>query len=324
MLRYEPKVPMLEPGLITRVQPLPTLPTLPPLSSTTREQNLIRTIERVILEEYAPASVIINEQGEVIYFSGHTGKFLEPAVGAPSNKIINLARRSLRLELRTALHRALTTHQEVIRRNISVKTNGHAETINLIVRPLVELGRDAGLYVVIFQELVSAGKQASKKKAVDTDSPLLRQLENELRTTKEDLQSTIEELETSNEELKSANEELLSMNEELQSTNEELQTSKEELQSLNDELQRKIEELDAAHADLANLFQGTQLATLFLDPQLRIKKFTPAMNQVIRLTERDLGRHFLDAAPDLDQPEIASDIEDVLNEIFLKKQHLSI
>src|SRR5205085_7773977 len=199
---------------------------------------------------------------------------------------------------------------EVVRENIVVKVGPEMRAINLVVRPLPELGKETGLFIVLFQELVAAPKTPMvvvERQELDAENPIIQQLENELRTTKEDLQTTIEELETSNEELKSANEELLSMNEELQSTNEELQTSKEELQSLNDELQRKLEELDAANADLQNVFQSTQIATIFLDPNLRIERFTPAIHQLAHLSERDLGRHLLDAAPDLATPEILAD-----------------
>ena len=324
MLRSPLQVPMMEPGRVTRLHPVVSSPVL---TAGAKEQNVVRTIERVLLEEYAPASVIINEQGEIVYFSGRTGKFLEPAAGVPSNKIINMARRSLRLELRTAIHRALSTRQEAVRENIAVKVGSDIRTINLIVRPLTELGKEVGLFIVLFQELVPAtgpGNLLVETQQLDSENPVVQQLENELRTTKEDLQTTIEELETSNEELKSANEELLSMNEELQSTNEELQTSKEELQSLNDELQRKLEELDNANSDQQNLFQSTQIATIFLDSQLRIKKFTPSLNQMVRLSERDLGRHLLDAAPDLAQPEIVAEIETVLRTLTPRERQLPL
>jgi len=324
VLRQPLQVPMMEPGRVTRLPPTPT--TISPATGA-KEQNVIRTIERVLIEEYAPASVIINEQGEIVYFSGRTGQYLEPAAGVPSNKIITMVRRHLRLELRTAVQRAIASRQEVVRENIVVKVGAEVRAINLVVRPLPELGQEAGLFIVLFQELVPAPKTSVvvvERQELDSANPIIQQLENELRTTKEDLQTTIEELETSNEELKSANEELLSMNEELQSTNEELQTSKEELQSLNDELQRKLEELDAANADLQNVFQSTQVATVFLDSQLRIKRFTPAINQLVPLAERDIGRHLLDVAPDLAQPEIVADLEAVLRTLTSRERQLPL
>lgn len=247
LLHSPVRVPVLDSGQITRLQVVASA-----AESVPREQGLARSIERVIIEEYAPASVIINKQGDVVYFCGHTGKYLVAPAGVPNNKLVALARKNLRLELRTAVHRAITTGKEAIRENIRIKTGRETRHIDLVVRPLTELGNEPELYIVLFRELVPAkttGRPPIENFA-SHEHPVIRQLENELRTTKDDLQTTIEELETSNEELKSANEELLSMNEELQSANEELQTSKEEIQSANEELNRKIEEADAAAAEL--------------------------------------------------------------------------
>lgn len=246
LLQSPVHVHLMDSGHVTRFQTLTS-----PAITLPKEQNLARSIERVILEEYAPASAVINQQAEVLYFSGNTGKFLEPPSGVPSNKIISMARKNLRLELRSAIHRAISSGKEVVRKNISFKSGREVQQFDLIVRPLPEVGKEAELYIVIFRELIAGtGIARAADDFADHEHPIIRQLENELRTTKEDLQTTIEELETSNEELKSANEELLSMNEELQSGNEELQTSKEEVQSANDELQRKIEEVEAANLEL--------------------------------------------------------------------------
>ena len=223
-----------------------------PSVNVARENNLARSIERIIIDEYAPSGVVINDQGEVLYFSGNTGKYLEPPSGVPNNKLIAMARHNLRLELRTAVHRAVSTCSEVIRKDVPLTKGRDAEFVDIVVRPLTELGKEPDLFIVLFNASIRRRKatKAVELRFADPDHPVIKQLENELRATREDLQTTIEELETSNEELKSANEELLSMNEELQSANEELQTSKEEIQSANDELQRKIEEVDAANAEL--------------------------------------------------------------------------
>jgi PAS domain S-box-containing protein len=298
----------LEPGRVTR------MPAAAIAAPITREQNTTRTIERIILEEYAPASVIINDQAEVLYFSGKTSPYLEAPAGAPTNKLLSLARRNIRLELRTALHRAIENREEVTRENVVFKNGKRPERINIIVRPLFELGKEAGLYMVLFEEVTvtTAPARMMEKAIMVSEHPMIQQLESELRTTREDLQTTIEELETSNEELKSANEELLSMNEELQSTNEELQTSKEELQSLNEELQKKVEELDGAHSDTHNLFESTQIATLFLDNEGRIKRFTPAVTQLVPLKEEHIGRPFGDFLPAFPHRELVREIQRVI------------
>ncbi len=202
-----------------------------------------------------------------------------------SVNIIEMARKGLRPDLHTAIHRAIKTRQETFHEDVSVEVNGYIQRLNLSVRPLSELEPGSGLFMVVFHEL---GLPVSREQATAagllprTEDQLAQVLENELRSTKEHLRTSIEEFEASNEEIKSANEELLSTNEELQSTNEELQTSKEELQSINEELQtvnselsRKVEELDRANSDLQNLFANTNVATIFLDSDLRIKKFSP-------------------------------------------------
>ncbi len=253
VLHAAANVPLIDAGPVTKLQTVPSVI----INSPSGEPNIARSIERIIVEEYAPASVIINEQGDVVYFAGDTGKFLQPPAGSPNNKLIAMARENLRLELRTMIHRAVTTRKEAVRKNLKIKTGPGTTQIDLVVRPLTELGAEAGLFIVLFRELVAApGKGAlPAQDFASHEHPVIKQLEGELRTTREDLQTTIEELETSNEELKSANEELLSMNEELQSANEELQTSKEEVQSANDELHRKIEESDRVNAELRQAHQ---------------------------------------------------------------------
>lgn len=321
MLRSVGAIPLIDGGRVTRPLPFEPIPT--PMG---KDQNIARTIERVIMEGYAPPSVIINEQGDIVYFSGRTGKYLEPSVGAPSNKLLDLAKKCVRVELRTAVHRAIKDRKELVRENIVLECDGEVQQINLIVRPLPEVGKDAGLFIVVFQELIPAPTapvptSLSHSELVD---PLVQQLEHELRTSKEDLQTTIEELETSNEELKSANEELLSMNEELQSTNEELQTSKEEIQSINDELQKKVDELDAANADLQNLFQSTMVATIFVDKEFRITRFTPAVYAVTRLGEREIGRRLMDVAPELVGTQTLEDMQEVLRTLSPKEREMSV
>ena len=271
-------------------------------------QDLVATLERVLLDQFAPAWVVINARAEALHFSARTGKYLEPAPGAPSTDVVGMARQGLRLDLRTAIHKAVRTGETVVHENVLVETNGATQRINLLVHPVTEVGADAGLFLVVFQEL---GPPQSREEApapgaaagIREDS-VVQQLESELRMTKDHLQATVEEVETSNEELRSANEELLATNEELQSTNEELQTSKEELQSVNEELETintelngKVRELDQANSDLENLFRATHIPTLFLDGGLHIKRFTPAAKEVYRLIETDTGRPIADIAP---------------------------
>jgi len=311
------------------IETLPaTLSTRPPAGrgaaagAPSGPQALVAALERVLLDRYAPAWVVINARAEALHFSARTGKYLEPAPGAPSTDIVEMARPGLRLDLRTAIHKAVRTGETVVHPNVPVETNGEVQQINLLVRPVTEVGADAGLFLVVFQEVGppqrrtdAAAGEAADPASVDS---VVQQLESELRTTKDDLQATVEEVETANEELKSANEELLATNEELQSSNEELQTSKEELQSINEELETinaelsdKVRELDQANSDLVNLFHATRIPTLFLDGSLRIKRFTAAATHVFRLIDTDAGRPITDIAPRFTE-DLLPDLMDVL------------
>lgn len=289
-----------------------------------RPLELGKTVENILLKNYAPTCVIVNDRGESVYFFGRTGKYFEPSAGIPSNNILDMARRGLRLDLRTALHKASANNEEIVHENVTVETENHLQKVKLTVRPLHEFGDDSDLYFVLIED-VGGGLNAKEVEAAGlqlqaSENPIVHQLEAELRATKEHLQMTIEELETSNEELKSSNEELLSMNEEMQSSNEELQTSKEEMQSINEELEtvnaelrKKIEEVDAANGDLQNLFQSTKIATVFLDRKLRIKRFTPATEDIFSLIETDIGRPITDITARFDSGKLADEIRMVLD-----------
>ncbi|HEY4587678.1 MAG TPA: CheR family methyltransferase, partial [Thermoanaerobaculia bacterium] len=197
-----------------------------------RQIEVARTFEAILLESYAPACVVVHEGGDIIYFSPRTGRYLEPPSGTPTVNVIDMARKGLRLDVRTALHKAVTSRVPVVHDNVAFDLDGQTQRVNVIVRPMPELGEDSGLFMIVFQDVVvPAGDPQPEIEpgAIVADDPMVRRLEAELRATKDHLQATLEELESSNEELVSSNEELLSMNEELQSANEELQTSKEEL-----------------------------------------------------------------------------------------------
>ena len=304
-----------------------------------RQSEVVRRIERTLLQDYAPACVILNEQNEIVYFFGRTGKYLEPSQGIPSNNLFDLARLGLRLDLRAAIKEARESRRETIRKRVSIDNEDQIFTVNLIVSPVKQLAEDSSLLMVVFQDV---GKPTSYEEAKadgnkpQEEAPVVKQLEDELRVTKEHLRSTIEEIETSNEELKSANEELLSMNEELQSSNEELQTSKEEMQSINEELEtvnaelrNKVEDLDAANSDIQNLFESTRIATVFLDESLKIKRFTPTATELFHLIGTDVGRPITDITISLDGLDIAADVQKVLKtlipiekEVQVKEQNL--
>ncbi len=294
--------------------------------------SLRETMQRLLLKSYAPPSVIVNEQGEILHIHGRTGKYLEPAVGNPSTNILKMAREGLRTPLTTALHQAIDQDKALIQNDITVKTNGDWQSIKLTVKPLKYPEALQGLILVVFEDQPHPSPNVS-----DTQTPSITEqsgareqriaeLEQELRANREYLQTTIEELETSNEELKSTNEELQSANEELQSTNEELETSKEELQSaneelltVNNELQVKIDELTKANDDVSNLFNSVSVGIVFLDRRLQIQQFNPPAQAVINLIASDIGRPIQHLVVNLEYDDLVSDCEAVLATAQVKK-----
>ena len=303
----------------------------PPRGVVAAEPQVGRTLERMLLSRFAPPGVLVNEGGDILYISGRTGPYLEQPAGTPSSNVLSMARQGLRMELRAALHKCVKTREEVVYRNVLVKGENGPLHINLTVRPMQE-SSDSDLYMIIFDpapEPAPAAEELPPRAAASEG--VMQQLESELEATKARLQGTIEDLEASNEELKSANEELLSMNEELQSGNEEMQTTKEELQSLNEELEtvnaelsNKVDELDRTYSDLQNLFQSTQIATIFVDKDLRIKKFTPAVTQLLRLIDADIGRPITDIATRFPDGDLAGEVQEVLRTLSSRRRELSI
>src|SRR5215472_221843 len=280
-------------------------------------RSLRQSIEARVLERYAPAHVVVTREGDVINYSAGTGKYLEPPPGRPSRALMAMARKGLRLPLRSALHEAIESQRAAVRNNVELETDEKTEFVRITVEPVREEGNES-LYLVVFNDHgapVPEERPAKSRKGKARDSTL-EHLERELRETRERLQSMAEEYETAIEELKSSNEEMVSVNEELQSTNEELETSKEELQSVNEELQTvnheltvKIDELDRANSDLKNLYESTEIATVFLDRDLIIRSFTPAVTRIFNLIPSDRGRPLTDIAHNLDYAELPQDIQ---------------
>ncbi|MBN8909945.1 MAG: PAS domain-containing protein [Rhodospirillales bacterium] len=243
--------------------------------------------------------MIVDENHDVLHFSGRTGRFIDPPTGHASLNVLSLVHRDLRMDLRTALHKAESDDAPVRIGGLKVGQNGKSMVVTLAVEPLDSAAGQPRRFAVILQDgpSVSEAEAEAGPPSGNVPDEHVRRLEEELRVTRDRLQATIEELESTNEELKASNEEYQSVNEELQSSNEELETSKEELQSLNEELHTvngelasRVEELGRANSDLKNLLESTQIATIFLDNELRIKSFTPAIGEIFHVIESDTGR----------------------------------
>ncbi|BBO87289.1 CheR family methyltransferase [Desulfosarcina ovata] len=287
--------------------------------------NFSLLTQKAILDQFAPTALLVDPRGHILYVQGRTGKYLETPSGPPTHNILDMARQGLRIELSSALRAARTSHQTVIRKRIGVKTNGDTQMITLHVSPQYVPKELAGRFLVVFEDVENPpvpGPQSGDQAIQKHEAARIIALEQELQNTRESHQTTIEELESSNEELKSTNEELQSSNEELQSTNEELESSKEELQSLNEELQTvnaelqsKVEELSAAHDDMRNLLNSTEIATVFVDNSLRVKRFTPQATAIINLIQTDIGRPLQHVATNLTYAGMISDLETVLKNL---------
>ena len=307
--------------------------------------------ERALLQQVAPSGALVNSHGDILYLHGRTGMYLEPPPGeAGVSNILKMAREGLRQELTTALHKVVRTRDAVRYPGLRVKTNGDFTSVDLTIHPVAAgpvASPESPLYLVLLEEarvqpvlaeapkgsfLASAAASATGAAAgASTETSIaaahVLSLQRELRAKEEYLQTANEELETSNEELKSSNEEMQSVNEELQSTNEELETSKEELQSVNEELatvnnelQTKVADLSRVNDDMNNLLAGTGIATVFVDHQLHILRFTPTATRIINLILSDVGRpvaHIVSNLVGYDR--LVADVKSVLDSLIPKE-----
>ena len=293
-------------------------------------KNIAKNVEKLLIEKYAPSTAIINKEGKVVFIKGRVGKYLEPAEGVANLNIVDMGREGLKFELNSAINEAVLKDKEVVYKNLDVKTNGSFQTINLVVTPIREPKLMKDLLMVTFHDIEP---QENIKEEIPKTTPKkdkrIMELEDELRVTKDRLHTTIEELETSNEELKSANEELQSMNEELQSTNEELETSKEELQSLNEELltvntelQNKVDQLSEVNDDMNNLLNSIEVPTIFVDKDIKIKRFTKETSKLINLIPSDVGRPLKDIVSNVEYDDMIKDIREVMDRVIYKESEV--
>ena len=291
--------------------------------------NLAPLAEKLLVRALVPPAALVHERGDLVHIHGRTGRFLEPAPGLPTRaNIFNMAREGLQLDLSTAIRQAAAGEIEVVHPGVRIDSNGAPLEVDLRVQRVSEPSALRGLFLVSFENARAPEEyhEAPDKKAPAHRRDRIAMLERELQHAKESHQSTIEELETANEELKSTNEELQSTNEELQSTNEELETSKEEMQSLNEELQTvnaelqdKVEELSQTNDDMRNLLNATDIATIFLDNDLHIKRYTEQATHIIRLIASDIGRPIGDLASKLNYDPLVQDAADVMRSLVFKE-----
>jgi two-component system CheB/CheR fusion protein len=295
---------------------------------TTSQETDSKVLERIsfgdlhqqLLEQYAPPSVVVNEEYDIVHLSERAGRYMQIGGGEISQNLLKLIKPELRLELRSALYQAVQRQSAVEARGLKVNIEDHPEVLNIHVRPVLRAGDTArGFLLVLFETSTS---EAEPEILLTSDEPVAKHLEEELMRLKTQLRSSGEQHEFQQEELKASNEELQAMNEELRSAAEELETSKEELQSINEELRTvnqelkvKIEETTLTSNNLQNLINSTDIGTIFLDRSFRVALFTPAVRNIFNLIPADYGRPLSDITNKLEYGELLHDAETVLDKL---------
>ncbi|ASB47890.1 chemotaxis protein CheB [Alkalitalea saponilacus] len=292
--------------------------------------NIQTLADQLLLNQFSPSGVLVNENGDILYISGRTGKYLEPAVGKANLNIFAMLRPGFQSDFAIAFRKAVTNKETVVLHHVVIGTNGGSLTLNVTIQWIHKPEPLYGKLIIIFTDVPKTANEKPLKKQGRKSPATAREakLEEELQHTREGMQNITEEMQTSQEELKSTNEELQSTNEELQSTNEELMTSKEEMQSLNEELQTvnaelmaKVDDYSRVNNDMKNLLNSIDIATLFLDKELNIRRYTNQATKIFKLIKSDIGRPFTDQVSQLIYPELPEDALEVLRTlIFIEKQ----
>jgi two-component system CheB/CheR fusion protein len=329
--------PAPQPPVAGQWTPQPTaLPQLP-LEGARAEPFSYGELHYLMLEALAPPSVLVNSDYDIVHMSEHAGRYLRLSGGEPTRNLLKVAHPDLRLELRSLLI-AVRQQGVVMSNRLIVNLEGVQHFIRVVVRPVAAQAGLPGFMLVVFEEsdaLPAASTDDDKDESAVVApainfEPIVRQLETELERTRDQLRATVEEYETSTEELKASNEELQAMNEELRSASEELETGKEELQSVNEELstlnaelREKVEEIGRANSDLQNLMASTRIATLFLDKNLRLKRYTPTAQDIFNVIPGDVGRPLAHITHHLDYPSMVEDAERVISDLATVEREVS-
>ena len=311
-------------------------PLLPSLSKELQPvkpaPNLQSLADQLLLQRFSPPAVLVNDRGDIIYISGRTGAYLEPASGKANWNIFAMAREGLHYKLHKTFQKAVRQKVTVTLKNIAVDTGAGKQAVDVTIQPLKEPEALRRLVMIVFtnERFLSESKAPGRTPHPPGQTNRVAELEAELRKVRQRLHSLLRETQTYKEENLSAYEELQSTNEELQSTTEEITTSKEELQSLNEELQTlnyelqtKVDELSQANNDMKNLLDSTDIATLFLDNSLHVRRFTPQMVKIIKLIPGDTGRPITDIVSKLNYPELAEDAQQVLTKLVTIEKSIS-
>lgn len=298
----------------------------PGMPRTEISGNLGQLTDQLIQQNFAPAAVLVNAEGDILYISGRTGKYLEPAAGKVDINLYAMARDGLREALTGVIRKALKEPGPILLNGLRVGTNGGTQIVNVVVQALDKPEALRGRVIIVFKDVPTPPvRRRSRRASPEATTSLMQELQQAreaLQVTHEEMQTTVEELKSSNEELQSTNEELQSTNEELTSSKEELQSLNEELQTVNAELQSKVDELTWIRSDMMNLLNSTEIATVFLDNQMRLRRFTTHANRIFRLIPGDVGRPLSDVVSDLTYPQLEEDALEVLRTLVFQEKVL--
>jgi two-component system, chemotaxis family, CheB/CheR fusion protein len=290
--------------------------------------NLQHLADELLLRQFAPAAVLVNDRGDIIYINGRTGRYLEPAAGKANWNVYAMAREGLRQPLGSALQRVASEHGRVECNNVSVMDDGTTRRVDLTVQYVEAPEPLHGMIMIVFAELRTKARArrhpgAGRRSSNEVELEELQRARDEIRTLRDQMQTSGEELKSTNEELQSTNEELQSTNEELTTSKEEMQSLNEELQTVNVELQSKVDDLSRVNDDMQNLLNSTEVATVFLDDRLHVRRFTPQAAQIIKLIAADIGRPLSDLVSDLEYPELENDAREVLRTLIFSEKQVS-
>ena len=289
--------------------------------------NMQTLADQLLLQKFSPAAVLVNEVGDILYISGHTGQYLEPAAGKANWNIHVMARPAIRTQLAVALRRAVKERTAVVVPGLRMDGNS-THQLEVTVEPISEPKALEGMVIVVFRDVAAplAEKSRRKKSAGVIDPAIAAELlrsQEELKTLREAMRASEEERQAAIEELQSTNEELQSANEELTTSKEEAQSMNEELQTINVELQSKLDDLALAQSDMQNLLNSTDIATLFLDKDLNVRRFTEQIKRIINLRDSDIGRPLSDLTTTLNYPGLDADAQDTLRTLAFSEKEIS-
>jgi two-component system CheB/CheR fusion protein len=319
--------------LLNSFPPLSKLPkehaVSPPNTPAHLTDTLQAAADQILLQVYAPAAVVVNSDGDIVYISGHTGKYLEPAAGKANWNFHAMARDGLRAPIADALKRVASQSEPVQLHGLQVQSTGGVQLIDVTVQALREPAALKGMSIVVFRDIALTpaarrGRRTTKSALEAAHEAEIQQYRDEIATLREDARATREELQSTNEELQSTNEELQSANEELTTSKEEMQSMNEELQTINSELQAKLDDLALAQSDMQNLLNSIEIAILFLDKNLGVRRYTDRASKLINLRESDVGRPLSDLTTSLQYPDLNDDALTTLRTLaFSEKQILT-